>query len=94
MSQGDHDYYKSIIELFPYEGEARNILKQLCNDIEYFLECSTDIQKYAILSFYIQYFELSIQQIENDAGESLQTKIEFLDYLRERTIKEEDKDDE
>ena len=92
MSQGEHDYYKSIIELFPYEGEARNVLKQLCNDIEYFLECTTDIQKYAILSFYMQYFELSIQQIQDGAGESLQSQIEFLNYLREKTIKEDDKE--
>ncbi len=90
--ENGHDYYKNIISLFPDEGEARHVLKQLCNNIEYFLECTTDVQRYAILSFYRQYFELSMQQIQDNAGESLQAQMEFLDELREKTIKEDDKE--
>lgn len=89
--ENGHDYYKNIIALFPYEGEARHVLKQLCNDIEYFLECTTDVQRYAILSFYRQYFDLSIEKMQDDAGEDLQSQMKFLDDLRAKTIEEENK---
>ncbi len=94
MNEEDgHDYYKNIISLFPDDGEARHVLKQLCNNIEYFLECTTDLQKYAILSFYRKYFDLSIEKIEQEANEILKFQMQSLDELREQTLREENDDE-
>ena len=93
MSEDDHDYYKILISLFPKDGEARQILKEFCNTVEYFIDCTDDLQRYGILSFYREYFDLILKKIESEAGETLKKHIRFLEESQQNIVEEDDEDE-